>query len=75
MSAPVMRALTLAEVDELIEQSDRLLAIYDLVLGADGLGEVVINRNNFAALLHPSVFGVRAIANNTQPIDLRPSLQ
>ena len=71
-----LRALTLAQVDELIEQSDRLLAIYDLVLGNDLPGSLMtIDRNNFARLLDPIVLSVHTIATSTQPIDLRPSLQ
>jgi hypothetical protein len=71
-----MRALTVEQVDELIEQSDRLLAIYDLVLGNDLPGSLMtIDRNNFARLLDPIVLAVSRLASSTQPIDLQPSLQ
>ncbi|MDH2918487.1 MAG: hypothetical protein PXX73_04760 [Sideroxydans sp.] len=61
--------LTLAQVDELIDQSDRLAAIYDLVLGNDRPGSLMtVDRNNFAALIGPMVQTIARIATSTQPL-------
>lgn len=68
MSAVVF-GITLAQVDELLEQADKLSAICDLVL-CNTLGEELrISRNNFATLLSDPVIRVRDIARSARKVD------
>lgn len=75
MSAGIVRGITLEQVDELIEQADKLSAICDLVLCGTPGEELRISRNNFAALLSDPIIKVREIANGTRKIDVSMRLQ
>lgn len=75
MTSPTIFGITLAQVDELIEQADKLSAICDLVLCDTRGEELRISRNNFAALLCDPVIKVRDIANSARKVDAQVSFQ
>lgn len=74
MTAATVYGITLAQVDELIEQAEKLVAICELLLN-DGGGDLHINRNSFGALLGDPVYKVRDIAASARRVEAQVMLQ
>lgn len=73
MNAAVF-GIPLEQLDELIEQADKLSAICDMVLCDTRGEELRISRNHLATLLSDPVIKLRNIANSMRKVDVQVSL-